>query len=168
MSRLSAFCFALFLALAASSALAQTYRWINPKTGGVMITDTPPPGNAKLVDRTQNDRSDPEQGIPYATKRAMDNFPVTLYTSADCATECKDARALLNKRGIPFTEKALKTQEDFDELKTLVGGAFVPSIKVGNQSIKGFLTESYDNLLDLAGYPKTAPYGSKPAVEPAK
>lgn len=170
MCRLASFCFALLLALTAGSALAQTttYRWINPKTGETMITDTPPPGNVKLLDRKAADGSDSQAGLSYGARRAMENFPVTLYTSADCPAECKDARDLLNKRGVPFTEKVLNTQEDHDELKALIGGLFVPSLKVGNQSIKGFLAESYNNLLDLAGYPTTAPYGSKPSGNVAK
>ena len=31
----------------------------------------------------------------------------------------------------------------------------VNSLKVGNQRFRGFETGAYDNLLDLAGYPKT-------------
>ena len=40
-------------------------------------------------------------------------------------------------------------------MKGLVGDTFVPSLKVGNQRFRGFETGAYDNLLDLAGYPKT-------------
>ena len=49
------------------------------------------------------------------------------------------------------------------KLKQLVGDLFVPALKVGNQRVRGFEAGAYDNLLDLAGYPKTAPYGSKPS-----
>ena len=47
----------------------------------------------------------------------------------------------------------------------LVGDFFVPSIKVGKQSFRGFEAGAYNNLLDLAGYPKSA---AKPASEPGK
>ena len=73
--------------------------------------------------------SDPGDGLPFATKRASEAFPVTLYTSADCTDDCKRARELLNSRGIPFTEKMVQKQAEYDELKDLVGDAFVPSIK---------------------------------------
>jgi len=164
MRRFASLCLTLVFVFSAGSVLAQaTYRWIHPKTGETMITDTPPPRNAKLLERAQGGGEDPQAGLPYATRRAMEHFPVILYSSADCVAECKDARNLLNKRGIPFTEKVLKTQEDHDELKALVGDVFVPSMKVGTQSVKGFSAESYDSILDLAGYPKTAPYGVRPS-----
>jgi glutaredoxin len=99
---------------------------------------------------------------------AAENFPVTLYTSADCTKECKDARDLLNSRGVPFSERMVQKQEDLDELKQLVGDFFVPVIKVGKQSFRGFEAGAWNNLLDLAGYPKTAPYGSKPSGGLAK
>lgn len=160
--------FTLILSLLAVSASAQTYRWIDPKTGATMITDTPPPGNAQKINRSQNESPADATGVSYATRRAMENFPVTLYTASDCPNECQEARALLNKRGIPFTEKTLQKPEDFNELKTLVGGAFVPSLKVGSHSIKGFQSDSYHQLLDQAGYPTTAPYGSKTSGKAAQ
>lgn len=49
-----------------------------------------------------------------------------------------------------------------------MGDAFVPSLKVGRQSVKGFTPESFNNMLDLAGYPASAPYGVKPSGGPAK
>jgi hypothetical protein len=44
----------------------------------------------------------------------------------------------------------------------------VPALKVGKQSFRGFEAAAWNNLLDLAGYPKTAPYGSKPSGGLAK
>jgi len=64
---------------------------------------------------------------------------------------------------VPFSEKMLQKQEDIDELKKLVGDAFVPTLRVGKQSTRGFEAGAYNNLLDLAGYPKTALPGSKPS-----
>ena len=62
----------------------------------------------------------------------------------------------------------LQKQEDIDELKKLVGDTFIPSIKVGMQTFRGYEPVAYGNLLDLAGYPKEAPYGSKPSGGLAK
>lgn len=153
----------LALALISATVFAQTtYRWVDPATGKTMYTDTPPPGSAKKVNKTKGgDGVDGPQS--FATRIAAENFPVTLYTSADCLAECKNARDLLNKRGTPFTEKMLQKPEDFAELKALVGDAFVPTLKIGKQTSKGFQPDSYNNLLDLAGYPTSAPYGSKPS-----
>lgn len=157
----------LILCLAATSlaATAETYRWVD-SAGRTIISDTPPSGKAKTVVQTGEAASG--DGLPFATKKAAEAFPVTLYTSADCQTECKQARELLNGRGVPFTEKMLQTPEDIDALKQLVGDAFVPSLRVGKQTTRGFEAGAYNNLLDLAGYPKTAPYGSKPSGGLAK
>lgn len=148
----------LAVSLAAS---AETYRWVDA-AGRVIISDSPPPGSARDVSKAKNLAPNPE-GLTYSVRKAVESFPVTLYTSADCLTECKQARDLLNGRGVPFTEKMVQSSETLEELKLLVGDAFVPSAKIGRQSVRGFQASSYDNLLDLAGYPKTAPPGSKPS-----
>jgi len=150
----------LCLIVAGSPALAETYKWI--ENGKTIISDTPPPGRAKAQVKT-DEAGEPGDNPPFATKRAAEAFPLTLYTSADCVADCKQARELLNGRGVPFTEKMVQKQEDIDELKQLVGDAAVPTVKVGKQTFRGFDASAYGNLLDLAGYPKTAPYGSKPS-----
>jgi glutaredoxin len=147
---LATFCLALGLA-----AHAQTYRWTDPASGRTMYTDTPPPRNAQNVERigtsgtTVSEKSD----LPFATRQAARKYPVVLYTGAECSN-CARARDLLNRRKIPFTEKILQTKEDEAALKNLVGDAFVPSITVGQQKVRGFDAAAYDNALDLAGYPK--------------
>ncbi len=156
----------LCLALSSACALAETYRWVDP-AGRTVISDTPPPGRAHSVAKAGASGENTD-GLPYAVKKAAENFPVTLYTSADCVGQCKDARNLLNLRGVPFTEKMVQKQEDYDELKQLVGDAYVPALKVGKQSFRGFEAGAYNNLLDLAGYPQTAAYGAKPSGGLAK
>lgn len=152
----------LCLALLSVGASAQAYRWVD-STGRTIISDTPPPGQAKAVSRVGDAPPSGGDDLPFAVRKARENFPVTLYTAADCISECKQARDTLNGRGIPFTEKMLQKAEDSAELKALVGDVFVPSLKVGKQSFRGFEAGAYNNLLDLAGYPKTAAYGSKPS-----
>ena len=144
----------LCLLLAAAGVQAETYRWTD-SGGRTVVSDTPPPGRAKDVVK-MGGKPEASDGLSFATKRAMATFPVTLYTSADCTTECKNARELLSGRGTPFTEKILQKPEDLEELKQLVGDIFIPSIKVGNQNLRGFEAGAYNNLLDLAGYPKSA------------
>jgi len=166
---------ALRLALLASTLLASalanaqtTYRWIDPATGGTVISDQKPPPSAKQVIQRDGEPSG-EQRLPYAVRQTAEKFPVTLYTSANCIDACKQGRDLLNGRGIPFSEKMPKSQEEIDALSKLLGGeASVPSLVVGQQSFKGFESTAWTKLLDLAGYPKTAPYGAKPSGAFAK
>ena len=153
---------ALGLCLASPSVQAQTYRWVD-SSGRTVISDTPPPGKAKSVAQVGGGSSEQGENLPFAVRKARESFPVTLFTSADCQQECRQARDLLNGRGVPFSEKMLQKAEDAIELKALVGDVFVPTLKVGKQGFRGFETGAYNNLLDLAGYPKTAPYGSKPS-----
>lgn len=157
--------------LAPALATAQTtYRWIDPGTGSTVISDKPPPPGAKQVSRRGGETPTDEGQLPYATRQAVEKFPVTLYTTAGCVTECKTARDMLNGRGVPFTEKILKNQEEADELAKQFGGGEpgLPSISVGRQNFKGFEYTAWNNLLDLAGYPKSAPYGAKPSGAFAK
>lgn len=156
----------LCLALGAASASAQTYRWVDAN-GRTVFSDTPPPGTTKTVSKT-SDKATPDDGLPFAVKKAAEAFPVTLFTTPDCVDECKQARSLLNGRGVPFTERMVVKPDEVAELKQLVGDAFVPSLRVGKQSARGFESTAYNNLLDLAGYPKTAPYGAKPAAVPGQ
>jgi glutaredoxin len=162
--------FTMMLCLIALSLQAQgeAYRWVDSATGRTVISDTPPPRSAKDIKKTSDLTSNPE-GLTFAVRKAVENFPITLYTSADCLAECKNARDLLNGRGAPFTEKMVQSAEDQEALKKLVGDLFIPSLKIGQQTMRGFEPTGYNNLLDLAGYPKTAPLGSKPSggVQPA-
>ena len=158
--RLSFLLIALF---SGSSAHAQTtYRWIDKATGQTVFSDQPPPpGSKQVATKSGNEQSD-GQPLPYATRQAADNFPVTLFTTASCLDACKQGRDLLNSRGIPFSEKMLQSQEEYEELSKKLGSEVaIPSVFVGQQSFKGFENGAWNNLLDLAGYPASAPYGAK-------
>lgn len=158
------FCILSAALLAASIAAAQTtYRWVD-KSGQTVFSDLPPPPDARqVVTRSREERGE-EQNLPYATRQAAEKYPVILYTTANCLDICKQSRALLNGRGVPFSEKMMSTQEEIDELAKKLGGeAAIPSLFVGTQSFKGFESSAWNNLLDLAGYPESAPYGSKPS-----
>ena len=157
--------------LTASIANAETttYRWIDKATGQTVFSDQPPPPGAKQVVTISGQPSGDEPQIPFATRQASEKFPVTLYTAASCTDACKQARDLLNGRGVPFSEKMLKTDEENAELAKKLGSeASVPSLFVGQQSFKGLESGAWNNLLDLAGYPKSAPYGAKPSGTFAK
>lgn len=148
----------LCLVLCCASVHAQTYRWTD-SSGRTVVSDTPPPGQVRNVEKAGG-KAQASDGLSFVARKAAAEFPVTLYTSGDCVSECQQARDLLTQRQIPFSEKMVVTAEEFDELKQLVGDAFVPSVKVGNRRQRGFNADAYHNLLDLAGYPKAA--GGKP------
>ena len=162
----------LFITFSFATSLASaqtTYRWVDKTTGQTVFSDKPPPPGVKSVAIKQGGNADDEQQLPYATRQAKEKFPVTLYTSANCVDPCKLARNFLNGRGIPFAEKMLNTEEDIAELSKRLGSeASTPSITVGAQSFRGFEAGAWNNLLDLAGYPSSAPYGAKPSGAFAK
>ena len=149
--------------LISSLATAQTtYRWLDQTTGQTVYSDQPPPPGAKQVVSKKIEASSDEPQLPYATRQAVEKFPVTFYSAANCVEACNKARALLNGRGVPFTEKMLKSEEETAELARILGSeATVPSLTVGQQNYKGFESNAWNNLLDLAGYSKSAPYGAK-------
>lgn len=151
-------------ALWAPNSVAQTtYRWID-KGGQVIYSDQPPPPGARQVVKSGAPEREETTQLPYATRRAAEKFPVTLYTAANCVEPCERARALLNGRGVPFSEKLLKSEDELAELAQRLGGeANVPTLFVGLQHVTGFENVAWNNLLDLAAYPKTAPYGAKPS-----
>ena len=152
------------LCLASITHAQTTYRWVDKATGQTVFSDQPPPPGSKQVATKMGDEQSDAQPLPYATRQAAENFPVTLFTTASCLDVCKQGRDLLNSRGIPFSEKMLQSQQEYDELsKRLASEVAIPSLFVGQQSFKGFESAAWSNLLDLAGYPASAPYGAKPS-----
>lgn len=158
----------LLAGLLAVSLLAQAgelYRWVD-KGGKVHYGDAPP-SEAPLVDPLEfRDEAAPETSLPYETRRAQQNFPVTLYVADNCAEFCEQARSLLTRRGIPFSEKNLVTQEEIDAFKAASGGDGIPGLAVGRTFVNGFDANRWHNELDIAGYPKIVPY-RVPASRPA-
>lgn len=151
----------------------EIFRWVD-KTGKMNYGDIPPAG-ATDVERI-NLSSEPAQNeyLPYETRRAQENFPVTLYVGNGCGEACDMARSLLTKRGIPFSEKLLKYKEDIDAFKQLSGFDGVPALAVGKSFLRGFQAEQWHSELDIAGYPKTASYRQRiappapPSTSPAE
>ena len=147
----------------------ELFRWVDAK-GKVHYGDVPPADAAQVEPIKFPGAATPSEDLPYETRRAQQNFPVTLYVGGSCAEYCDQARNLLSKRGIPFSEKKLITQEDIDAFKALSGFDGTPSLAVGKTFLKGFLATQWHSELDIAGYPKNAPYrppGVLPASAPA-
>ncbi len=111
----------------------------------------------KATEKTMGGGGDSQSAnLPAATQIAMQRNPVTLYTSSSCGDSCSTARDLLEKRGVPYTERdPLKSAADQDALKNLIGGLFVPVLVVGSSPIKGYQEDDWNAALDSAGYLRT-------------
>ena len=152
----------IFLAFSSLAAAQTTYRWIDKATGQTVFSDQPPPPGAKVMETREGPAATDERQLPYATRQAAEKYPVILYTSANCTEVCASARALLNGRGVPFSENLLKSEEEVTAVSKQMGSdSFIPGLKVGSQTFAGYESGAWNNLLDLAGYPKTAPFGAK-------
>ncbi|MCL2829812.1 MAG: glutaredoxin family protein [Betaproteobacteria bacterium] len=157
-----------------------TYRWIDPVSGITVISDMPPPPGIKKVEVSRGggfseeldrDKTPAAPGSPSpsaAVRQAAARYPVTLYSSVNCGGPCQLGRDLLNNRGVPFTEKLLQTAEEVDAFKkaTSSENPSLPTVLVGKEALRGFEAGAWNSMLDMAGYPKTAPYGSKPSPLP--
>jgi glutaredoxin len=165
MGRLLVLALALSMFSGSSLAAQQVYVWTD-EYGNREYRDTPPPPSAKNVERRDLGVSTIEtSGYPYNVQQAINNFPVTLWTT-DCGVPCNQARALLVRRGVPYTEK--DAQKEAAAFSRLVGGREVPVLFVGSTPLRGFQENEWEAALDAAGYPKTATaYGRKPASKPA-
>lgn len=144
----------------ALTAAAQLYRWTD-ENGKVNYTDTPPPANARNVQKKGAARPGGGEAAPaaaqsYAMQLAAKNFPITIYTSKDCGNPCQKGLDFLKKRAVPFTEKVVTTQAEVDAVVKLAGAPRVPVLAVGIVVQKDFEEQAWGEALDTAGYPKTA------------
>jgi glutaredoxin len=166
-------CAAALVASFASHSQTNVYRWVD-KDGKVHFSDSPPPPDAKQSSqkRMGGGAALSATQVPFATQEAARRNPVTLYTSTNCGELCAQGRALLAKRGIPYSERnAEASQADADEVKRLIGKLEVPVLRVGEKHVKGYSEGSWQEALDVAGYARTAMPGQTvpppPPVPPA-
>jgi glutaredoxin len=158
--------------LVAATAGAQMYRWVD-KDGKVQYTDTPPPASAKSVQKRGTGPAPTDTGpaAPYAVQQAARNFPVLVYTSANCGKACADGKALLAARGVPYREISVGGDNGIsaEEMKKATGGSDgVPVMMVGKSATRGFESEAWHTALDSAGYPRGAPPLSAQAQKAAQ
>lgn len=142
------------LVIAASPAHA-LFKVVGPD-GRVTYSDRPPnaaEGKVQSVNRDGGGVSD--SALPFALRQVATRFPVTLYTTSNCEP-CSLARASLVRRGVPFSERVAEAQEDREAWTRLVGGPEAPALRVGGQVLRGYTPSTWDETLDLAGYPKVS------------
>jgi glutaredoxin len=158
------------LAAGAVSAQAQQlYRWTDDK-GRVHITDTPPPASAKGVQKQKGAATAAPTApqAPFELAAAQRDFPVVLYTSPPCKQPCDDARAALNRRGVPFREVQVWDEDSQEQLKKVAGSTEeVPVLTVGRSVQKGYQPDAYDALLDSARYPRAGLLKPRAQAAPA-
>ncbi len=147
----------LLLALTASLVQAQgIYRIVGPD-GRVTFSDKPPAASDKATALSADGRSESQSAseLPYELRQLARRYPVTLYSGENCGP-CDSGRALLNNRGIPFTERTVTTPQDADALQKFSGDASIPILTIGGQRLKGFMQADWIQYLDAAGYPKSS------------
>jgi glutaredoxin len=136
-------------ALAVTAQAAKLYKWVD-KDGNVSYQDRPPPSTAGRIEE-RDLRTGPTAG-PDAAER----LPVVLYSVPKCQG-CDLARAYLQKRQIPFTEKNVQSDVALQtEMKQKTGGLSVPTITVGSKVMQGYMESLLEGELEQAGYAKPA------------
>lgn len=146
------------LALLASVAWAQPiYRIVGPD-GKVTFSDRPPSGQEKATLLGRGGRVVDSAGadeLPFELRQLMSRYPVTLYSGDNCEP-CNAGRSLLQARGVPFSERTIKTPDDAEALRRLSGAANVPVLTIGGQRLMGYSSSEWTQYLDAAGYPASS------------
>lgn len=148
---------ALTALLMAAGALAQpVYRHVDAN-GKVSFSDQPP--SAASAQPSAHGGTAPGAaagaGLPYELRQVVQRYPITLYTSEECAP-CATGRSLLLARGVPFSERSIKSEADLEALQRLSGQGSLPLLSIGAQQLKGFSDAEWSRYLDAAGYPKSS------------
>ena len=146
---------ALMAVFSSQITAQQLYRSVGPD-GKVTFSDQPSSG-AKVTSGRGGSSAEGASGagLPFELRTVAQKFPVTLYTSKECAP-CDAGRTMLRARGIPFSERTVDSAEDAASLKRISGDASLPLATVGGQQMKGFSESEWAQTLDLAGYPKSS------------
>jgi glutaredoxin len=150
------------------SAQAQpVYRVVGPD-GKVTFSDKPPADAkpAATVGGTSRP-TDNKPALPYELQQLAGKYPVTLYSTNGCGP-CDSGRALLTKRGIPFVEKTVNTNEDMAAFARISKENAMPFLMIGGQAVKGYSDSEWSSYLDAAGYPKQSALPASYRTAPAE
>lgn len=144
---------------AAGQSQAQTvYRIVGPG-GQVTFSDMPGGASASKVIPVDNTAAAAPAvapsgaALPFALRQVVGKYPVTLYTSSNCAP-CDSGRRLLLNRGVPFSEKTIGSVQDAEALQKLSGSNSLPFVTIGAQQVAGFSASEWTEYLTAAGYPE--------------
>jgi glutaredoxin len=127
--------------------------------GKVTFSDKPPQVQSDAQTKTVTTSNTATQAnnsalnsLPFLLRQVTIKYPVVLYTTKQCGA-CSQARAMLETRGIPFTEKTVATTEDVKALEALSGDNALPFATLGKQQLKGYGEVEWTQFLNAAGYP---------------
>ncbi len=135
----------------------QVYRIVGPD-GKVTFSDKPPPAasNARVTAENTSAAGAPSgTALPFELRQVVSKYPVTLYTGENC-TPCGTAKSMLNTRGVPFSEKTVRTAADAQALQRISGDNVLPFVTIGGQQLKGYSDAEWTQFLTAAGYPATS------------
>ncbi|MDD3935902.1 glutaredoxin family protein [Rhodoferax sp.] len=158
------------IVLGSGQLQAQTiYRIVGPD-GQVTFSDMPGASSASKLsplDNTTAAAAPLGAVLPFELRQVVGKYPVTLYTSSNCAP-CDSGRSLLTSRGVPFAEKTINSAQDAEALQKLSGSNSLPFLTVGAQHVAGFSASEWTQYLNAAGYPENsrlpANYRTPPAT----
>lgn len=127
----------------------QVYKSVD-KNGRVTYSEVPPiPGSGDKL----TGESAANAALPYSLQQVVSRYPVTLYTTTNCAP-CINARLMLTQRGVPFTERTVSSNEDIAAYKKLNSDNNFPLATIAAQQLKGYEESEWTKYLDAAGYSK--------------
>ncbi len=156
---------ALLLASVPAWAL---YKVVGPN-GEITYTDRPPVDAKKTQPvKVTGDSGPSTDGLPYQLQQLVSRYPVTFYSNNRCSP-CDAGRLLLTRRGIPFAEKTVNSNEDLKAYSALSGTDQLPLLKIGNQQLRGYAEQEWSEYLTAAGYPEQSSLPSSykaPAATP--
>lgn len=136
----------------------QVFRIVAPD-GKVTFSDRPPAASSGTAGVSTGSAASASgastTGLPFELRQVAGKYPVTLYTSDNCAP-CSSARSLLTTRGVPFAEKTVSTADDTQALRRISGETSLPFVTIGSQQLNGFSEAEWTQFLNAAGYPKSS------------
>lgn len=159
---------ALAALLIAGPAVAQ-YKVVGPG-GKVTYTDRAPNSAEARITAlgAKNAPIEPDVDLPFELRQPAARYPVTLYVASGACEPCELGRNLLRQRGIPYTEKLVKSAEDTEALEKISGSRDAPTLAIGSQVVRGMSPDLWNSYLDAAGYPRQsklpAGYQYRPAT----
>ena len=121
----------ILIALLASPALANVYKWTDAQ-GRTQYSDNPPPA-ANVVKLKLQTYSGPAR----VSQVPGTENGVTLYTASWCGV-CKRAKSFLRAKSIPFSEWDVEKTEYGAAKFRQLGGTGVPLITLGANKMEGF------------------------------
>lgn len=153
----------VFLATALSMLLTPSawalYKVVGPD-GQITFTDIPPSKPGRQVERLGASPSFTPPGqsanqVPADLQPIASKYPVVIYTTPQCPA-CEDGIKLLQKRGIPYTDKSISTPSDIIAYKRISQGTEkLPLLTVAGVRLPvGFDQASWNQALTAAGYPQ--------------